>query len=137
MKKEVYTIDSNATIKETLSYFSSKKISGAPIVDKAGNMVGFISDGDILRWISSVESLFVYSDSSQETFNKNVADLMDRTVLEIGSKQVISVDSDADMAKVCSILSGKHLKKLPVLEDGRLVGVINASNIIKYMVSNI
>jgi uncharacterized membrane protein YczE/CBS domain-containing protein len=135
MKTEVYTIDSKATMKEALSYLSEKKISGAPILDADGDMVGFISDGDILRWLSSEQSLFVYSDNTQETFNRNILALMDMSVLEIGGKNVISVDYAADMAKVCSVLSSGHLKKVPVVKDGKLVGIINASNITRYILS--
>jgi uncharacterized membrane protein YczE/CBS domain-containing protein len=137
MRKEVYTIDSSATMKEALAYLSDKKISGAPILNQKGDMVGFISDGDILRWLSSEQSLFVYSDNSQETFNKNVATLMDMSVLEIGRKQVVSVDYNADMTKVCSVLSDGHLKKVPVLDNGKLVGIINASNITKYILGKV
>jgi uncharacterized membrane protein YczE/CBS domain-containing protein len=135
MKKDVYTIDSSATIKQALSYLTEKKISGAPILNAKGNMVGFISDGDILRWLSSEQSLFVYSDNTQETFNKNVSELMDKSVLEIGRKQVITVDCNADMAEVCSVLSAEHLKKVPVVKEGELVGIINASNVTKYILS--
>jgi uncharacterized membrane protein YczE/CBS domain-containing protein len=135
MKKDVYTINSKSTIKEALSYLTEKKISGAPILNGSGNMVGFISDGDILRWLSSEQSLFVYSDNTQETFNKNVAMLLDMSVLEIAKKQVITVDCNADMAKVCSVLSGEHLKKVPVVDNGKLVGIINASNVTKYILN--
>jgi uncharacterized membrane protein YczE/CBS domain-containing protein len=133
MKKDVYTIDINATIKEALSYLSEKKISGAPILNAEGNMVGFISDGDILRWLSSEQSLFIYSDNSQETFNKNVSALLDMSVTAICRKQVITVDYNSDMAKVCSVLSAEHLKKVPVVNEGKLVGIINASNVTKYI----
>jgi uncharacterized membrane protein YczE/CBS domain-containing protein len=135
MKKDVYTIDSTATIKEALSYLAEKKISGAPILNKSGDMVGFISDGDILRWLSSEQSLFIYSDNTQETFNKNVSVLMDMLALEIAQKQVITVDYNADMAKVCSVLSAEHLKKVPVVNNGKLVGIINASNVTKYILN--
>lgn len=135
MKKDVYTINSKSTIKEALSYLTEKKISGAPILNGNGNMVGFISDGDILRWLSSEQSLFVYSDNTQETFNKNVATLLDMSVLEIAKKQVITVDCNADMTKVCSVLSGEHLKKVPVVDNGKLVGIINASNVTKYILN--
>jgi DHA2 family lincomycin resistance protein-like MFS transporter len=133
MKRDVYTINSDATIKEALSYLIGKKISGAPILNSDGEMVGFISDGDILRWLSSEQSLFVYSDNSHEAFSKNVSVLLKMSVLEIGRKQVITVDYNDDMAKVCAVLSAEHIKKVPVVKDGRLVGIINASNITKYL----
>jgi uncharacterized membrane protein YczE/CBS domain-containing protein len=137
MKKDVYTIDSKATMREALAYLAEKKISGAPILNEAGDMVGFISDGDILRWLSSEQSLFVYSDHSQESFNRNVAALLEMSVVELGRKQVITVDYNADMTKVCSVLSGEHLKKVPVVKDGHLVGMINASNITKYILGRV
>ncbi len=133
MKKEVYTIDSNATIKEALAYLIEKKISGAPILNVKGDMVGFISDGDILRWLSSEQSLFVYSDNTQETFNKNVSALMNMPVTGIAKKQVVTVDYNADMTKICSVLSAEHLKKVPVMKEGKLVGIVNASNVTKYI----
>jgi CBS domain-containing protein len=133
MKTDVYTIDSNATIKDALAFIVEKKISGAPVVNEKGDMLGFISDGDILRWLSSEQSLFVYSDNSSETFNKNVTELMDKPVLDLAVKQVITVDIGSDLTKVCSILSDEHLKKIPVVQGNRLVGIINASNVTKYI----
>jgi CBS domain-containing protein len=62
---------------------------------------------------------------------------MDMSVLEIGRKQVVSVDYNADMTKVCSVLSDGHLKKVPVLDNGKLVGIINASNITKYILGKV
>jgi CBS-domain-containing membrane protein len=134
MKTDVYTIAADSTIKEALTFISEKKISGAPVVNAAGDMVGFISDGDILRWISSEQSLFVYTDNSQEKFNSSINDLTDMTVSKICNRQVVTVDYDADMAKVCALLASEHLKKIPVVKDGKLVGIINASNITKYIV---
>jgi uncharacterized membrane protein YczE/CBS domain-containing protein len=133
MKTDVYTIESGTTIKDALAFIVEKKISGAPVVNENGDMVGFISDGDILRWLSSEQSLFVYSDNSSETFNKNVTELMDKPVLDLAVKQVITVDIGSDLTKVCSILSDEHLKKIPVVQGNKLVGIINASNVTKYI----
>jgi predicted transcriptional regulator len=58
---------------------------------------------------------------------------MDKPVLDLAVKQVITVDINSDLTKVCSILSDEHLKKIPVVQGNRLVGIINASNVTKYI----
>lgn len=62
MKKDVYTIKSNASIVDALRMMNEKEVSGLPIVDQNEELVGFISDGDIMRHLSSEHSIFVNSD---------------------------------------------------------------------------
>lgn len=133
MKEDVYTVRGDDTIIDTLRLITEKKISGVPVTDDAGSLIGFISDGDIIRFLADRCPSFVnvYSFVTV-SFDHHMTELMHMKVRDIARKKVITVDADDDLGEVCSILSRKKIKKAPVLKDGRMVGIVNISNITKY-----
>lgn len=68
----------------------------------------------------------------EQTYDEKLKSLMGMTVRNIGAKGVIGVDVHSSLPHVCRVLSNNHLKKVPVLDDGRIVGVINRSDITQY-----
>ena len=105
------------------------------MTDDGGNVVGFISDGDIIRHLSSEHSLFVISHSLEKIqFNQALTNIMKKEVSSIAVRKIISVNASDDLDEVCYKLGENHLKKAPVMQDGKMVGIINVSNIVKYAV---
>lgn len=136
MKRDVYTIHKDDTIADALKLMRAKKVSGLPVLDGEENLVGFISDGDIIRHLTSEHSLFVDSHSLEKIeFNSALHDLMKHAVSTIATKRVIAVNVEDNLDEVCYVLGERHLKKVPVMENGRMIGIINVSNIIGYAVS--
>lgn len=135
MKSDVYTISENSSILDALKCMTEKKISGLPVVSENNNLVGFISDGDILRYLSAEEPLFVNSESIEKiSFNEKLSALINQKVAKIASKKVFTVNSTDDLSEVCYKFAENHLKKAPVMENDKMIGMINASNILKYAV---
>jgi len=133
MKKDVYTISGDDRLVDALELITEKKISGAPVTDSNGALIGFISDGDIMRFLSDEHPLFAnaYSFVTMD-FDSKLQHLMNIKVKDIAKKRVITVDADEDMGEICRIMSDRHVKKAPVMKDGEMVGMINRSNITKY-----
>lgn len=134
MKDDVYAVPADGTVLDAVELFVGKKISGAPVVAGDGKVVGFVSDGDVMRALSKQTPLFqsawsfmVERDDSQ--FNTVVNKAMDAPVMQIATRDVIGVDVHDDLETVCKILADKHLKKAPVYDGGKMVGMINRSNI--------
>ena len=133
MKRDVYTLPENATVLEAMQLLVNNHISAAPLVDAAGKPTGFISDGDIMRYLSKrgqmimdpvvmiVQTVDAYSD--HKDYAHKLEHLMGMKASDIG------VSVHADLPEVCRVLGENHLKKVPVLEDGVIVGVINRSDI--------
>ena len=133
MRRDVYTVSADASYRDALRFLSEKKISGAPVVNAAGDLVGFISDGDILRRLASEHSPFVNAAAFGKTdFNDKLASVLSTRISEIAVKNVITVDAADDLSEVCYKLAENHLKKAPVMCNGRMVGVVNRSNITDY-----
>ena len=61
---------------------------------------------------------------------------MNIKVKDIAKKKVLTIDINTNLEDVCRILESKHLKKAPVMKDGKMIGVINRSNITKYAINS-
>ena len=139
MKTDVYSLTADTTIADALRLFIDKGISGAPIVSSEGAPVGFLSDGDIMRHLADQTPTFMsaYSfvfEQDNAEFESTVQSLMGKPVTSLAKSGVITVDASAGMGEVARILAERHLKKAPVMENGRMVGIVNRSNITKYSV---
>lgn len=143
MKREVYALEKDATVRDAIEYFSDKHISGAPIVSQKGMAVGFISDGDIMRYLRTEDRQPTAVDSSalfmhyfwdpDTAFKQKLDSVMDRNVLEIGTDKPITISVNASFEDVCNLLSEKGIKKIPVVDGDRIVGIISRSAITHYL----
>ena len=140
MKTDVYTLAEDALASDAMQLFASKGISGAPVVSERGAIVGFVSDGDVMRSLAnqipafkSAWSFIVELDN--EDFNKTLGEVMKTPVSQMATRNVITVNVTDDMGAVARVLVDNHLKKAPVMQDGHMVGIINRSNITAYAVS--
>lgn len=139
MKRDVYTLSEDATVLEAMQLLVNNHISAAPLVDAAGKPTGFISDGDIMRYLSKrgqmimdpvvmiVQTVDAYAD--HKDYAHKLEHLMSMKASDIGAKGIIGVNVHADLPEVCRVLGENHLKKVPVLDNGIIVGVINRSDI--------
>lgn len=139
MRRDVYTLPADATMVDAMRLLVDKGISAAPIVDAEDRPVGFISDGDIMRYLSKrgdsmldPAALTMIPTSQDADFSQRLAKLSRLKVSDVATRGIIGVDIHDDLTEVCRVLGENHLKKVPVLEDGRVVGVINRSNITQY-----
>lgn len=140
MKRDVYVLAPTDTVETALALFAKKGISGVPVVQ--GEVpVGFISDGDIMRCLADQVPAFknAYSfivEQGNRDFDSVVKNALALPVGEVCAHRVISVLATDDLGEVCRVLAEHHLKKAPVLENGKIVGIINRSNITKYAVGS-
>ena len=141
MKTDVYKVKENDNLLTALTLINDKHISGVPVVDKAGKLTGFISDGDIMRYLSKAHPLFVNAYSlallgAESNFDEKLKELMTLKVKDIAKKKVLTIDINTSLEDVCKILESKHLKKAPVMDNGKMVGIINRSNITHYAIES-
>lgn len=139
MKPDVYSLPPDATVVDAMKFFVEHGISGAPVVDAKGRAVGFVSDGDIMRLLSTQSNsymdpvvMIMQMRADEETYDEKLANLMKMNIRDIGTKGVIGIDLHTTLPQVCRILSKNHLKKVPVLHEGKIIGVINRSDITLY-----
>jgi len=106
MSRNVVTVPTSAPIGDVAKILSEKRITGLPVVDDDGNVVGVLSEYDII--------------SRQGT-----------TAADIMSTQVISVTEETDAEEVAHLLTNRRIRRVPILADGKLVGIVSRSDLMR------
>ncbi|MCP1510546.1 MULTISPECIES: CBS domain-containing protein [Pseudomonas] len=111
--QEVHTIPSHHTVFEALKLMAEKNVGALPVVDN-GMVVGIISERDYAR------KLVLKGRSSMMTI-----------VEQIMNSPVITVDSHQSVEACMGIMTDRHLRHLPVVEDGKLLGLLSIGDLVK------
>ena len=141
MHSDVYTVGDEQSALDALRLFSERGISGAPVVNREGSLVGFISDGDVIATLSRQTPSFTSGfyiaaiSEDEEELGRKLDALTSTCVSDIMTHNVVSTQISDDVRDVCKVLSERHLKKIPVLDGGHMVGIINRSDVTSYAVS--
>ena len=115
MASEVITIPAGQEVNAALTTLLEHRISGAPVVDAHGAMVGILTEKDCLR--AALEASY-YRD-----WGRSVADYM--------SHEVTALSPDTDLLVACQTFLDGPYRRFPVLEDGRLVGIVSRTDILR------
>lgn len=137
MIRKVFTVKPSNTIKELLNVLTANRIGGVPVVDDKDHLVGMVSDGDVLRYLSpkplwpvGIAGL-VYMIEEGE-FEDVLRAKLETQVKEIMTKRnLLFVSPDEDFERTMRLLSRHHYKKLPVVNGaGRVIGVLSRGDLI-------
>lgn len=134
MIHKVFTVKASNTVEELLKILNCNRIGGVPVVDDRGNLVGMVSDGDVLRYLSpkplGVAGLvYIIEDGNMEDV---LLEKLTTPVKEIMTKRnILSVSPNDDFETALRSLSRHHYKKLPVINcAGRVIGVLSRGDVI-------
>ena len=141
MTTAVVTATPDMTIYDAARLFVDNHISGMPVVDANGKVVGIVSQGDLLHRVENgtrhgkrrwwLEFLLSSPREQAARYVKehghNVGDVM--------CTQVITIADDMPLDQIADLMERRHLKRVPVLKDGKLVGIVSRSNLIRALAS--
>lgn len=139
MTSPVITVPMDTGVAEIAELLLTRRISGVPVTDAAGRVVGIVSEGDLLhrresgterrrpRWLSLLVSGGGQANEFVKTHGTRAADVMSRPVL--------SVSPDTDLADIAELMERERIKRVPVLEDGRAVGIVSRANLLHGLVA--
>lgn len=137
MTRDVVTLTPDMDIIAAVHILLDKKINGAPVVED-GRVVGVLTQTDLVAQQKnlSLPSLFTLLDgfiplSSTDHMEAEMRKIAALTVGQAMSGEVVSVGPDAPLADVANIMVDRKLHTVPVVQDGRLLGVIGKEDIIK------
>ena len=144
MNANAATVPNTATMREVIGIIAATNTSGVSVVSKAGELVGYVTDGDAMRYLARTDvnmsmgtAGISLSVSDPESIEARLANLADLNVMELATKRVVSVEVDTPLDVACGVLAGKRIKKVPVTRDGKLVGALSRRNILRAMVNAI
>lgn len=144
MNREPVCARDTAAMAEVIRLMDANQTSGLPVVNAAGDLVGFVSDGDVASYLGKTEIALLdstllngYRYIDDETEASRLRDLLALNVMAVATKRVISVDAATPVDEVCALFAAKRIKKVPVVQDGKLVGALSRRNIMRSLVEAI
>jgi CBS domain-containing protein len=142
MIKKVITIDEDASVEELSSLLVENKISGVPVVDRRGKLVGIATEGDLIvkdsdlhfpRYFKLLDSI-IYLESLNK-FKKNLKKYLGTKVADIMTSDVITVNEDTTVSEAADLMIKYNINRLPVMNDrDELVGIVARADIVKSMI---
>jgi len=142
MVKKVITINKNASVAELSELLIKNKISGVPVVDDSGKLVGIATEGDLIvrdadlhfpRYFKLLDSI-IYLESLNK-FKRNLRKYLGTKVEDVMTSKIKIVKEDTLVNVVANIMVRNNVNRVPVLDnDGNLVGIITRADIVKSMV---
>ncbi|PGY12923.1 CBS domain-containing protein [Bacillus sp. AFS031507] len=138
MITQVQKVMESDTVQSVIEKFIDYRISGLPVVNDRNEIVAFVSDGDILRYIGKHEERvvdnFYYAfviKMDEESFEEREQRILNLNVMEIAKRKVYKVSWDEELENISAILGKKQIKKVPVERNGVLVGIISRGDVIR------
>ncbi|MFN8613628.1 MAG: CBS domain-containing protein [Vulcanimicrobiota bacterium] len=140
MQRVVITCAPEQTLGELMEMLSLHQISGAPVVDERGILQGVVSQTDVAAYLGGLYTREIRSAqgfhqgrlSQFKTPDARSRELLEGTrVSELQSKTVHCVSPQASLDQVVDIMLREHVHRLPVVEDGKLVGVISTLDVLR------
>src|SRR5271156_3472874 len=135
MTSGVITVGENATVPEAARLLAEHGISAVPVVDEDNRVIGMVSEGDLLHraetgterrrswWLDMGASTNKLAGEYIKSHSGRVKDVMTRDVM--------SVTEETPVADIANLLETKRIKRVPVLRDGKLVGIVSRANLVR------
>jgi CBS domain-containing protein len=134
MTAPVITCKSTASVKEVAKLFLQRHISAVPVVDEQDKLVGIISESDLMRRAESGTEWLILMTSEQGLAADYIKAHAVR-VADVMTRKVITTTPDTPLNEIAGILETNGIKRVPVVRDGQLVGIISRANLVQAMAS--
>lgn len=142
MTRQVIAVSPETSISAIARTLASHAISAVPVVDHDGQLVGMVSEGDLLGRKQAAHeqrrdwwlTLLAEGEALSPEF---VASLRnpEMTARELMSQVVVTVGEDASAAEIAQLLTRYRIKRVPVLRDGKMVGIVSRADLLRALVA--
>jgi CBS domain-containing protein len=139
MVSHVITVGPELDLKAVANTLVANGISAVPVVAIDGRVVGIISERDLMRRaVSGAErkrSWWLETFSSAEQLMAEFVKAHGRKAKDVMRRQVISIDADTSLQEIANLLEKHGIKRVPVIDNGRLVGIVSRANLVQALAS--
>src|SRR6516162_3025335 len=141
MVRDVVTVSRDTDVAEAIKLLAEHDVSALPVLDEGGNLVGVLSEADLIHrteigtekhrpwWLEAVTGGTTLAEEFAKSHGKKVEEVM--------TDGVISVSEETPLSEIAALFERKRIKRVPVVKDGNLVGIVSRSNLIQALASGI
>lgn len=116
MSTDVVSVRPDTPVREAIELIVTRDITGIPVVNDDGSLVGIVTEKDILSLLADAR----YATGTVERYM---------------TRDVVAFDIEDDFIAICECLTRNHFRRVPILSEGRLVGIVSRADIIQYIAS--
>lgn len=139
MVSKVITVGPTTTIQEVASILLANRISAVPVVGEHGELIGIVSEGDLIRrievgterhrswWLGLLASNRALATEYVMSNARKVADIMTR--------RVVTATPDTPLGDIATLLEKNFIKRVPIMNDGKIVGIVSRANLVQALAS--
>jgi CBS domain-containing protein len=137
MTPNVITVTPDTSVQGLATLLSERGISGVPVVDSNGHIVGIVSEGDLLHRAElgpqrpSERRHSWWLEHFASGLARDYVKSHGRTVNDIMTRDVVAVTEETDLTEVATLLETKRVKRVPVIRDDKIVGIVSRSNLVR------
>jgi len=140
MTQNVITVHKNATIKEIAKTLIDHDISGVPVVEDDGTLIGIVSEGDLLHketfpktpdYVNILGAIVFYH--GVQRFNADLKKLLAEQAITIMTYKVFTVSEEVDIGEIAQLMLEHGIKRIPVLKNNKIVGIVSRSDIVRLL----
>ena len=140
MVRDVVTVKADDSVADAVKILADHDISALPVVDETGAVIGVISESDLMRreeigtekhrpwWLEAMTPVATLAGEFAKSHGRKVGEIMSDTV--------ISASEETPVGEIANLLEKHRIKRVPILRDGKLVGVVSRSNLIQALASS-
>jgi CBS domain-containing protein len=137
MTQDIVTIAPNTSLVDAIQLMLKFRVSGLPVVDNSGRLVGLLTEGDLLHrvetgtdvprmgWLRALATRGYLADQYVHSHGRRVQDVMTRDVM--------TVTEDSPLADIVRVMESKRFRRVPVVSDDRLVGIVSRSDLVRVL----
>ncbi len=137
MTKDVATVRPETKLADAIGIMLDRHVSGLPVTDADGRLLGVLTEGDLLRrtetgteptrprWLDFLMGPGRLAADYVRTHSRQVGDLM--------TGDVVTVAPDASLAEVVGLMESRHIKRVPVVRDGLLLGLVSRADLLRVL----
>lgn len=139
MTADVETVTPDTAVSEIAQRLIARSISAMPVVDEKGAVVGIVSEGDLMRRSETGTerrpSWWIRMFAEPEDRARDYIKSHGMVARDVMTRKVISVAEDTPLADIAETLERHHIKRVTVMRDGKLVGIVSRANLLRGLVA--
>lgn len=143
MSRNPVVVKRETSLTEAIKILAERRISGLPVVDDSGKLIGIISETDLMWQETGVTppAYIMFLDSviylqNPATYERDLHKALGQTVGEVMSKDPITIAPDKSLRDAAKLMHDKNIHRLPILDsEGQVIGILTRGDIIRAMAS--
>ncbi|GBD42641.1 Inosine-5'-monophosphate dehydrogenase [bacterium HR40] len=136
MTTGVITVSPDTPVHEIARLLVDKRISGVPVVDAEGHLLGIVSEGDLVRRLEEEDdgrrrSWWLDLLATPEERAQGYVRAHGRRASDIMTREVVTVAPDTPVGTIARLLEERHIKRVPVVHQGKVVGIVSRADLLR------